>query len=143
MLDLFCGAGSITLALARRCKAAVGIETVPDAVRDACENAARNGIDNVRFICADAQDAASVLADIHFQPDLVVVDPPRKGLSEAVCRYLSALRIDRIIYVSCDPATLARDVARLREDGFHPVSVSGFDLFPRTANVETVVLLSH
>lgn len=141
VLDLFCGAGSITLALARRCKAAVGIETVPAAVRDACENAARNGIENVRFICADAQDAASVLAEIHFQPDLVVVDPPRKGLSEAVCRYLSALEIDQIVYVSCDPATLARDVGRLRENGFCPVSISGFDLFPRTANVETVCRL--
>lgn len=142
VLDLFCGAGSITLALARRCRSAVGIESVPDAVRDAEANAAQNQSKNVRFFCADAQDATAQLAQIDFHPDLVVVDPPRKGLAESVCQFLTDLDIQHLIYVSCDPATLARDVARLRSGGYQVDAVSGFDLFPRTANVETVCLLS-
>lgn len=141
VLDLFCGAGSITLALARRCRSAVGLEVVPDAVRDAEANAAQNNLSNVRFLCADAQDTAERLAGIGFVPDLVVVDPPRKGLAEPVCQYLTQLGIPHVIYVSCDPATLARDVARLHEGGYTVEAVSGFDLFPRTANVETIVLL--
>lgn len=141
VLDLFCGAGSITLALARRCRFAVGLEVVPDAVRDAEANAAQNNLSNVRFLCADAQDTAERLAGIGFVPDLVVVDPPRKGLAEPVCQYLTQLGIPHVIYVSCDPATLARDVARLHEGSYTVEAVSGFDLFPRTANVETIVLL--
>ena len=141
VLDLFCGAGSITLALARRCRSAVGLEVVPDAVRDAEANAAQNNLSNVRFLCADAQDTAERLAGIGFVPDLVVVNPPRKGLAEPVCQYLTQLGIPHVIYVSCDPATLARDVARLHEGGYTVEAVSGFDLFPRTANVETIVLL--
>ena len=141
VLDLFCGAGSITLALARRCRSAVGLEVVPDAVRDAEANAAQNNLSHVRFLCADAQDTAERLAGIGFVPDLVVVDPPRKGLAEPVCQYLTQLGIPHVIYVSCDPATLARDVARLHDGGYTVEAVSGFDLFPRTANVETIVLL--
>ena len=142
VLDLFCGAGSITLAFARRCKSAVGIESVSAAVRDARENAIRNQLSNVHFICADAQNSADALTELNFRPDLVVVDPPRKGLAETVCRFLTALDIRNLIYVSCDPATLARDIRRLSAGGFQPAAISGFDLFPRTANVETVVLLS-
>lgn len=143
VLDLFCGAGSITLALARRAGAVLGIECVADAVRDAEANAAHNGITNAQFVCADAKDTAAICRERGFAPDLVVVDPPRKGLAEEVTGYLAELNIQNLVYVSCDPATLARDVRRLGESGFSVRKVAGFDLFPRTANVETVVLLSR
>ena len=141
VLDLFCGAGSITLALARRCRNAVGIESVPDAVDNAKENAARNGLEHVRFVCADAATSPEILGEMGFQPDIIVVDPPRKGLSEGVTEYLIRSGVKNVVYVSCDPATLARDIGRLRSGGFTLRHAAGFDLFPRTANVETVCLL--
>ncbi|MBR5519262.1 MAG: 23S rRNA (uracil(1939)-C(5))-methyltransferase RlmD [Clostridia bacterium] len=143
VLDLFCGAGSITLALARKAGQVLGIECVADAVRDAQNNAARNGLNNAEFICADAKYTAELCRERGFVPDLVVVDPPRKGLAEEVCGYLADLDVQNVVYVSCDPATLARDVRRLSECGFAVKKVSGYDLFPRTANVETICLLSR
>ena len=143
VLDLFCGAGSITLALARKAGAVLGIECVADAVRDAEANAARNGITNAQFVCADAKDTAAICRERGFAPDLVVVDPPRKGLAEEVTGYLAVLDIQNLVYVSCDPATLSRDVRRLGESGFTVKKAAGFDLFPRTANVETVTWLTR
>ena len=143
-LDLYCGVGTITLTLAGRCKSVVGVEIVPAAIEDAKENAARNGIENTRFLCADAGQAAAKLAEEGFRPGVIVVDPPRKGLDEAAIQAVCAMAPDRIVYVSCDCASLARDAKRLQEvGGWRPTFVQAFDMFPRTANVETVVLLSR
>ena len=143
-LDLYCGVGTITLALAARCKSVVGVEIVPQAIADARENAARNGVENVRFLCADAGQAAEKLAREGFRPQVIVVDPPRKGLDEAAVRAVCAMAPRRIVYVSCDCASLARDAKMLQQaGGYRPLQVRAFDMFPRTANVETVVLLSR
>ena len=141
-LDLYCGSGTITLCLARHVKKVYGVEIVDAAIRDAKENAARNGISNTEFFCADAGEAAAKFARDGIKPDVIVIDPPRKGVSEDVIAAMAQMAPARIVYVSCDPATLARDVARLREKGYEARKAHCFDLFPRCAHVETVVLLS-
>ena len=141
VLDLYCGAGTISLALARRAGQVIGAEIVPEAVENARRNAARNGIGNAEFICADAGDAARLLSERGIRPDAIVVDPPRKGMSEEALRQVAKMQPKRIAYVSCDPATLARDVKRFGELGYPVVKAQAVDLFPRTAHVETVVLL--
>ncbi len=142
-LDLYCGVGTITLTLAARCESVVGVEIVPAAIEDARENARRNGAENVRFLCADAGQAAARLAAEGLRPQVIVVDPPRKGLDEAAVRAICEMAPDRVVYVSCDCASLARDARRLADvGGYRPEKLRAFDMFPRTANVETVVLLS-
>lgn len=143
VLDLYCGIGTITLALARRAEQVIGAEIVPQAIEDAKENARRNGIKNAEFFCGDAGAVAQKLAQEGVRPQVICVDPPRKGLAPEVPAILSAMDPERIVYVSCDPATLARDVRRLGELGYQTVRVQGIDLFPRTAHVETVALLSR
>ena len=140
-LDLYCGSGTITLCLARHVKKVYGVEIVDAAIRDAKENAARNGISNAEFFCADAGEAAAKFARDGIKPDVIVIDPPRKGVSEDVIAAMAQMAPARIVYVSCDPATLARDVARLREKGYEAKKAHCFDLFPRCAHVETVLLL--
>ena len=142
VLDLYCGAGTITLAMARQAGRAIGAEIVPEAVENARENAQANGIANAEFFCGDAGDIAQRLAAERLRPDVVVVDPPRKGLEEAVIPVIASMRPERIVYVSCDPGTLARDVKRFSGEGYRAVRVVAVDLFPRTRHVETVVLLS-
>ena len=143
-LDLYCGVGTITLTLASRCKSVVGVEIVPAAIEDAKENAACNGIENTRFLCADAGQAATRMAEEGFRPQVIVVDPPRKGLDEAAVQAICKMAPDRIVYVSCDCASLARDAKMLLETGgYRPVKVQAFDMFPKTANIETVCLLSR
>jgi 23S rRNA (uracil1939-C5)-methyltransferase len=121
----------------------IGVEVVEQAVRDAEENARRNGIENAEFICGDAGKAALELEEKGIRADVVVVDPPRKGLNadaiEALCRFAPR----RIVYVSCDPATLARDVALLKERGYAVKNAQAADIFPRCAHVESVVCLSR
>lgn len=142
-LDLYCGVGTITLALARQCRSVVGVELVPAAIDDARDNARRNGVSNVRFLCADAGEAAQALAKEGFRPQVILVDPPRKGLDEGAVDAICAMAPQRVVYVSCDCASLARDARRLAEKGgYQPQSVKAFDMFPKTANVETVCLLS-
>ena len=205
VLDLYCGTGTITLALSRRAGRAIGVEIIPQAIEDARENAARNGVENVEFFCADAGEAAKRLAGqqaagnrqqetgsqhwatndnpeipapgtadsgqqpvaslplagkeppqgadgassvlrsaaIAAGPDVIVVDPPRKGLSPDVIDAMVAMAPARIVYVSCDPATLARDVKLLTAQGYTLTQTEAFDLFPRTFHVETVVSLSQ
>ena len=142
VLDLYCGVGTITLAMAKAAGRVIGVEVVEQAVQDAKENALRNGITNAEFICGDAGKAALELEEKGIRADVVVVDPPRKGLNadaiEALCRFAPR----RIVYVSCDPATLARDVALLKDRGYKVKNAQAADLFPRCAHVETVVLLS-
>ena len=127
--------------MARHCREAVGVEIVPQAVEDARENARQNGITNTRFLCADAGQAAQQLLEEGFRPTVMVVDPPRKGLDEKAREILLHMNPRRVVYVSCDPATMARDIRQLTEGGYRLEKVRAFDLFPRTANVETMVLL--
>ena len=142
VLDLYCGTGTITLCLAARAKEAIGVEIIEAAVHDAEKNAARNGITNARFFCADAGQAAQRLSAEGECPDVIVVDPPRKGLSADVIEAIAQMSPQRVVYVSCDPATLARDVRLLSERGYALHHAEAVDLFPRCAHVETVVLMS-
>ena len=142
VLDLYCGVGTITLAMASAAGKVIGVEVVPQAVEDARDNARRNGIENAEFFCGDAGQAALELEKNGVRPDVVVVDPPRKGLNADTIEALHRMAPRRIVYVSCDPATLARDVALLKERGYALQSATAADLFPRCSHVETVVLLS-
>ena len=142
VLDLYCGVGTITLAMAGAAGKVIGVEVVPQAVADARDNAVRNGITNAEFFCGDAGQAALELEKSGVRPDVVVVDPPRKGLNADTIEALRRMSPKRIVYVSCDPATLARDVALLKERSYTLKTAAAADLFPRCAHVETVVLLS-
>lgn len=141
-VDLYCGAGTITQVLARRARHVIGGEIVPEAIRDAEDSARRNGVDNVEFLCGDASRLAAELRQRGLRPDVICVDPPRKGLAPDVVEAAASMEPERIVYVSCDPATLARDVARFAPLGYCPVRACAVDLFPGTAHVETVCLLS-
>lgn len=144
VLDLYCGAGTIGLSMARYAKEIIGVEIVPQAIEDAKINAAENGFENTRFICADAADAAEQLAKEGLVPDTVIVDPPRKGCTpELLSTVANGFSPERIVYVSCDPATLARDVKMLCGFGYKLAEYTPVDLFPRTHHVETVCLLSR
>lgn len=142
-LDLYCGAGTITLCLAREAGKVYGVEIVEAAILNARENAARNGITNAEFFCADAPEAAQRFADAGLRPDVIVVDPPRKGVAPEGIAAMVRMRPERIVYVSCDPATLARDVRALGESGYVLRAAEAFDLFPRCAHVETVCWLAR
>lgn len=141
VLDLYCGAGTITLLLARECAQAIGNEIIPRAIEDGWENARRNDIKNVRFIEGDAGQAAQKLASEGLCPDVIVTDPPRKGMDIKAVDAIAAMTPKRIVYISCDPASLARDCALLRDRGYSLIKAEAFDMFPATANVETVALL--
>ena len=142
VLDLYCGIGTITLAMSRTAGTVIGCEVVPEAVADAKENAARNSIKNAEFLLADAGQAARALADRGLCPDVVCVDPPRKGLTDEVIDSIARMNPQRVVYVSCDCATLARDVKKFSQHGYTLQTAEAADLFPRTQHVETVVLLS-
>ena len=141
VLDLYCGVGTITLAMAKAAGKVIGVEVVEQAVEDARENAKRNGIENAEFFCGDAGKAALELEQQGIKPDVIVVDPPRKGLNADTIEALSKMSPRRIVYVSCDPATLARDVALLKERGYVLKNAQAADLFPRCAHVESVVTM--
>ena len=141
VLDLYCGTGTITLCLAKQAKRAIGAEIVPPAIEDARENAARNGIENAEFFCGDAADIAAKLEAEGLRPDVITVDPPRKGLAPEVIASVAGMGPKRVVYVSCDPATLGRDVKIFRDLGYQPVRACAVDMFPGTRHVETVCLL--
>ena len=145
LLDLYCGMGTIGLSMVDHCRELVGVEIVPEAIESAKANAARMG-DSVaaksRFFCADAGQAATRLAAEGLHPDVVMLDPPRKGCDEATLSAVVRMAPRRVVYVSCNPATAARDAAWLEQNGYHAEQVQPVDLFPRTKHVETVVLLS-
>ena len=143
VFDLYCGAGTISLCLARQSGRVIGAEIVPEAVENAKANAAANGITNVEFICADAGEAAHALQARGLRPDVVVVDPPRKGMSEDAVRAVASMEPERLVYVSCNPSTLARDILRLNGFGYELRAATAVDMFPRTSHVETVVLMSR
>jgi len=185
LVDLYCGVGSLTLFVGRDAGSAIGVELERASIKKARDNARRNNLKNIEFICADAAsdwdseatDTNSVsvpepsmkvrsassskhteilkpsatvaskitlskitLSKTKLNPDCIIIDPPRKGLSPAALQKILALNPSRIVYVSCDPATLARDLKAL--DGYSASKICAVDMFPRTANVETVVLLS-
>ncbi len=141
VLDLYCGVGTITLAMAKAARRVIGVEVVPEAVQDARDNARRNHITNAEFFCGDAGQAALALEEQGIRADVVVVDPPRKGLNADTIEALSRMSPRRIVYVSCDPATLARDVALLKTRGYVLKNALAADLFPRCAHVESIVTL--
>ena len=143
VLDLYCGVGTITLAMAGAAGRVIGVEVIEQAVQDARENAKRNGIENAEFFCGDAGQAALELEKNGVRADVAVVDPPRKGLNADTIEALSRMQPRRIVYVSCDPATLARDVALLRERGYTLQNAMAADLFPRCAHVESIVCLTR
>ncbi len=142
VVDCYCGMGSMTLIFAQKARDVLGIEIVPRAVEDARENASRNGIDNARFLCAPAETALPDLVANGEAIDLIVLDPPRKGCEKALLDAVIASQCPRLVYVSCDPGTLARDVAILRNGGYALESVQPVDMFPQTQHVECVSLLT-
>ncbi len=142
LLDLYCGIGTIGLTCAHRVQSVVGIEVVDAAIEDAKRNAKENGIKNAKFFTADAAKTTEILAALPQKPTVVIVDPPRKGLSSDAIAALKSIGANKIIYISCNPATQARDLARL-SDLYTPGDVQPYDMFPRTGHVETVVCLGR
>ena len=118
VLDLYCGAGTITLCMAGQAERVIGAEIVPSAIHDARENAERNGIQNAEFLLGDASEIAARFSAEGLRPDVITVDPPRKGLSPDVVRAVAEMDPQRVVYVSCDPGTLGRDLARFAEFGY-------------------------
>ena len=143
VVDLYCGAGTITQVMAGGAGRVIGAEIVPEAIEDARENARRNGIENVEFFCGDAAQLAADFAGRGLRPDVICVDPPRKGLAPEAIAAAAQMAPQRVVYVSCDPGTLGRDVKRFAEYGYRVQRAAACDLFPRTRHIETVVLLSH
>jgi 23S rRNA (uracil1939-C5)-methyltransferase len=143
VFDLYCGIGTIALLLAGVAGEVWGVETVPEAVADAEENARRNGIANVRFLAADARVGVGALLEEAGTPDVVVVDPPRAGLSKKVVRRVIECSPRRVVYVSCNPPTLAPNAAQLGEAGYTLRRVRPVDMFPQTPHVECVALLDR
>ena len=145
LLDLYCGMGTIGLSMADQCRGLIGVEIVPEAIESAKANAARMGeavAAKSRFFCADAGQAATQLAAEGLHPDIVMLDPPRKGCDEATLSAVVRMAPRRVVYVSCNPATAARDAAWLEKNGYHAEKVQPVDLFPRTKHVEAVLLLT-
>ena len=145
LLDLYCGMGTIGLSMADQCRELIGVEIVPEAIESAKANAARMGeavAAKSRFFCADAGQAATQLAAEGLHPDIVMLDPPRKGCDEATLSAVVRMAPRRVVYVSCNPATAARDAAWLEKNGYHAEKVQPVDLFPRTKHCECVIALS-
>ena len=144
VVDLYCGIGTISLTMAEKAGRVIGVEVVRSAVDDARENARQNGLaDKTRFECGDASYLAEKLKNEGVRPDVVTVDPPRKGLAADVVGTIAEMAPRRVVYVSCDPATLGRDVKRFADLGYRAARAEAVDLFPRTAHVESVVLLTR
>ena len=142
VLDLYCGAGTIGLSMARTAKKIIGVEIVPEAIENAKQNALANDITNCEFICADAAEAARILYSRSLRPDVIMVDPPRKGCGNEACEQIAAFSAPRIVMVSCNAATAARDCACFAELGYSTDKCVAVDMFSGTNHVETVCLLS-
>lgn len=142
LLDLYCGTGTIGLSMAHSAGEVIGVEAVSAAIADAKVNAEQNGIKNMRFICADAADAAEKLKAEGINPDIIILDPPRKGADEKLPAIIAGLSPKKLVYISCNSATLARDISRLVPLGYKLDRVRAVDLFPRTAHVECVALMT-
>lgn len=142
VVDLYCGAGTIGLTMADSAKQIFGIEIVPQAIDNAKINATKNNIKNAEFFCGDAYQGAKELEKRGITPDVVILDPPRKGCQKELFDIIENMAPKRIVYVSCDASTLARDLQILDEKGYKTKEVTPFDLFPRTPHVESVALIS-
>ncbi len=142
LFDLYCGGGTISLFLAKKAKRVIGIEIVDDAVKNAKENAALNGIDNAEFYCGEAEVIAPRMIAGGTKADIVVVDPPRKGCGEKLLSAIGDMKPERLVYVSCDCATMARDAKIICEYGYEINEVHVYDQFPMTGHVECVLLMS-
>ena len=143
LLDLYCGAGTIGLSMAHQCERLIGVEIVPEAIEDARRNAHRMGVHHAEFHCADAQKAAGMLAQEGLRPDVVIVDPPRKGCDNATLRAVLAMKPKRIVMISCNAATAARDAAFLTENHYEINIIQPVDLFPKTKHVEVCISLDQ
>lgn len=143
VLDLYCGAGTIGQSVARDAARLIGNDVVPSAVENARRSAERNSVSHAEYFCGDAAAVAQRLAENGLHPDVVITDPPRKGMDESVLRSIASMAPERLVYVSCDPGTLARDLKRLAPLGYRAEECTAVDMFPRTAHVETVVLMSR
>lgn len=141
--DVYCGIGTISLAIAKHAATVLGIECVPEAIEDAKTNAARNGIKNADFVCGLAEEVLPNLVKNGMRPDAVVIDPPRKGCEEPVLAAIAESGVKRLVYISCNPATLARDAAILATYGFGITEVQPVDMFPHTQHCEVVVSMSR
>ena len=141
VFDLFCGIGTISLMAAESAKSVVGIEYVQQAVDNAIDNAELNGITNASFLAGDAGEKLDEAIELAGRPDVIILDPPRKGCDESLVKKLCELKPSRIVYVSCSPSTLARDVALLKEGGYVLEKIKAVDMFPQTTHVECVAKL--
>ena len=143
VLDAYCGIGTIGLCAADRCARLIGVELNPAAVKDATWNAGRNRVRNAKFYCADAGRFLLRMAEARQPLDVLFMDPPRSGSDENFLRAVCTLAPKRVVYISCNPTTLARDLAYLTKHGFRALRATPVDMFPCTEHVETVVLLSQ
>ncbi len=142
VVDLYCGVGTIGLSMANACDKLIGVEIIETAVEDARNNAARNGIKNAEFLCADAKTATKELRKRGVQPDVVLLDPPRKGCDASVVDDVAAMAPEKVVMISCNPSTAARDCKLFEEKGYRVARYRPVDMFPRTKHVECVVLMS-
>lgn len=142
VLDLYCGAGTIGLSMANKVKKVIGVEIIPEAIEDAKVNAENNNIENCEFYCGDAKDAVKILKEQNIEPDAVILDPPRKGCDKEVLEYVAEMKPKKIVYVSCDVSTQARDCAILKELGYETKEVTPVDMFPRTSHTESVAVIT-
>ncbi len=142
VIDAYCGIGTIGIIASKKAKEVIGIELNPDAVRDAVQNARRNSVSNIRFYCNDAGRFMTEMARRKGKADVVIMDPPRTGSTKAFMDSIAALEPERVIYISCGPDTLARDLRYMKTLGYHAREGWGVDLFPWTGSIETVCLLS-
>ena len=141
VIDCYCGTGTISLYLAQKARKVYGIEIVEPAIKDANENAKANNIANAEFICGDAAVEMPALLKSGVKPDTVLLDPPRAGCDKKVLAAIAGVKPEKIVYVSCNPASLARDMAFLTENGYKAVKAQPVDMFPMTVHIETVALL--
>ncbi|MPM65742.1 23S rRNA (uracil-C(5))-methyltransferase RlmCD [bioreactor metagenome] len=141
VFDAYCGTGTISLFLSKKAKKVYGVEVIPQAIENAKENAGANGITNAEFIVGKSEEEIPTLIAQGIKADVVVVDPPRKGCEEALLKALVEIKPKRIVYVSCDPATLARDLGVLDGLGYKTLEIQPVDMFPQTAHVECVALI--
>lgn len=143
LIDLYCGAGTIGLSMADKCRELIGVEIIPEAIENAKRNALQNGAHNARFFCGDATAAAAKLRSEGVAPDVIVVDPPRKGLTPELIDTIVQMSPKRVVYVSCDPATMARDLKLFTEQNCSVKEITPVDMFPRTSHCESVCLMSY
>jgi len=142
VLDLYCGTGTISLCLARKAKHVIGVEIIPEAIENAKKNAKNNEITNVEFVCGNSNDIKEIIKNKNISVDTIVVDPPRKGLQPEAIRSIVEINPQKIVYVSCNPSTLARDIKILSDSNYKLSDGVAVDMFPKTHHVETVVLMT-